>query len=89
MWSVVSFTAIFVVFYFFGVIVFLLNGYSLEVSLFEFASAQGTVGLTLGATGPNMPNILKIIEILGMWLGRLEFWTLLTGFLSVYRDLRR
>ncbi|PTD94327.1 cation transporter [archaeon SCG-AAA382B04] len=89
MWSIITFTTVFLSFYLFGVIVFLLHGYSLEESVFEFASAQATVGLTVEVTGPNMPNILKVVEIFGMWLGRLEFWTVFTGILSVYRDLRR
>ncbi len=48
-------------------------GYDLTSSLFESASVIGNVGFSCGVTGPTMPTILKIIYILGMWVGRLEF----------------
>ncbi len=86
-WSVSTFTSIFLLYYLLGVLGFLFYGYNMEKSLFEMASALGTVGLTLGVTGPNMPNVLKVIEIFGMWLGRLEFWTIFVGFISVFKDL--
>lgn len=40
--------------------------------IFDSASAQGTVGLSTGITGPNMPIIVKITYIIQMWVGRLE-----------------
>lgn len=39
---------------------------------FDSVSAQGTVGLTSGVTGPTMPSVVKITYILQMWIGRLE-----------------
>ena len=39
---------------------------------FDSASAQGTVGLTSGITGPSMPAVLKVTYIIQMWIGRLE-----------------
>ncbi len=47
-------------------------GYGIEASLFEAASAQGTVGLSLGITGPQAPIGVKLILIGLMWMGRLE-----------------
>jgi trk system potassium uptake protein TrkH len=54
-------------------------GYSLKESLFEFASALGTVGLSVGVTSPNAPAGLLWTETAGMILGRLEFFVVLLG----------
>ncbi|HIC96607.1 TPA: TrkH family potassium uptake protein [Candidatus Bipolaricaulota bacterium] len=47
-------------------------GYGFVEALFEAASAQGTVGLSVGVTSPGMPIPAKLVLMLGMWLGRLE-----------------
>lgn len=67
----------YILLYIVGVAVFLINGYPIMDSLFEYASAQGTVGLSIGITVPNMPVSCKIMEIIGMILGRLELWAIL------------
>jgi trk system potassium uptake protein TrkH len=51
---------------------FVAMGYSPLDSLFEVASATGTVGLSVGLTGAELPAILKGILCLDMLLGRLE-----------------
>lgn len=55
--------------------------------LFEVASAQSTVGLSSGISGPTMPVAAEVAIILQMWLGRLEILpvlvfvrTLVVGF---------
>jgi trk system potassium uptake protein TrkH len=40
--------------------------------LFEVASAQGNVGLSVGITHPTMPTAAKLILSFNMWVGRLE-----------------
>ncbi|HHV79111.1 MAG TPA: TrkH family potassium uptake protein [Firmicutes bacterium] len=52
-------------------------GYSLTDSAFEAASATGNVGLSIGVTDPSMPAFLKIVYIVAMWAGRLEFASVL------------
>lgn len=47
-------------------------GYPLADALFEAASAQGTVGLSVGLTASHAPGGAKLILILLMWMGRLE-----------------
>jgi len=47
-------------------------GYPLADALFEAASAQGTVGLSVGIAAPQAPWGAKLILILLMWMGRLE-----------------
>lgn len=47
-------------------------GYGLPDSLFEAASAQGTVGLSAGIARPGAPAGAKLVLMLLMWMGRLE-----------------
>jgi len=46
--------------------------YTLSDVIFEVASAQGNVGLSVGITGPNMPLVSKLTLCFNMWIGRLE-----------------
>lgn len=62
------------------------HGYSLPESLFEFASALGTVGLSVGVTAATAPPGVLWVEIGGMLLGRLEFFTLFTGLAKLATD---
>ncbi|QRV14876.1 TrkH family potassium uptake protein [Haloterrigena salifodinae] len=58
-----------------GVAVFLWTlppEYPLEYVIFEVMSAQSTVGLDAGITGPAMPIAAKTVLIFNMWIGRLE-----------------
>jgi trk system potassium uptake protein TrkH len=41
-------------------------------ALFEVASAQGNVGLSVGITGPSMPPVAEAMFLFNMWAGRLE-----------------
>ncbi|MEA4883960.1 MAG: potassium transporter TrkG [Clostridia bacterium] len=50
-----------------------LAGYGLPGAVFESASVIGNVGLSCGISTPAMPAFLKVLYILGMWVGRLEF----------------
>ncbi len=45
---------------------------SIGDAIFEVCSAQGNVGLSVGLTGLQMPDIAKVTLILSMWIGRLE-----------------
>jgi trk system potassium uptake protein TrkH len=51
---------------------FVWMGYSPLDSLFEVVSAGGTVGLSAGVAGPDMPVFLKGVLCVDMLLGRLE-----------------
>lgn len=52
-------------------------GYPLGDALFESVSATANVGLSTGIASAGMPTGLKIVYILQMWAGRLEFFTLM------------
>ncbi|RJQ53036.1 MAG: TrkH family potassium uptake protein [Actinobacteria bacterium] len=48
-------------------------GYPVDEAFFESVSATANVGLSTGVTTPAMPTGLKLLYILQMWAGRLEF----------------
>lgn len=64
------------------------HGNSLQDSLFEYASALSTVGLSVGITQPAAPVDVLWAEIIGMLLGRLEIMAALIGGLQIGQDLR-
>jgi trk system potassium uptake protein TrkH len=61
----------------------MLYGFPLLPALFESTSAAANAGLSCGITSAGMPTALKIMYIFQMWVGRLEFVSVLTlaGFL--------
>ncbi|PZD72742.1 Trk system potassium uptake protein TrkG [Acaryochloris thomasi RCC1774] len=62
-------------------------GYPLKDSLFEYASTLGTVGLSIGVTAADAPTGLLWVQSIGMFLGRLEFFTVFVGILQMVRDV--
>ena len=56
---------------------------SIKDALFEFSSAIGTVGLSIGITGPQTSAIVLIIEMCGMLLGRLEIFVVFIGIHTI------
>jgi len=58
-------------------------GYPFQEALFESVSAAANVGLTAGITLPSMPDALKVVYMIQMWAGRLEFLSVmaLVGFI--------
>jgi trk system potassium uptake protein TrkH len=46
--------------------------FTLSDVIFEVASAQGNVGLSVGITGPMMSTVSKLALCFNMWIGRLE-----------------
>lgn len=55
---------------------------SLTEAMFEFASALGTVGLSIGITSPATNTATLVVEMFGMILGRLEIFIVFIGFYS-------
>ncbi|MEW5722688.1 MAG: TrkH family potassium uptake protein [Thermodesulfobacteriota bacterium] len=64
-------------------------GIPLQDSLFEFASALGTVGLSIGVTSAHMPKAALWAETLAMFLGRLEFFVVLVSLFKLVGDSGR
>lgn len=65
-----------------------LHGFPLGESLFEFASALGTVGMSVGVTSAESPLTLLWTQTAGMFLGRLEFFAIIIGAVKLSVDLR-
>ena len=65
-----------------GTLVGVFYGYDFMDSLFDAVSAGSNTGLSCGLTSPSMPTGMKIVYILMMWAGRLEFLSIfaLTGY---------
>ncbi|MCD6321343.1 TrkH family potassium uptake protein [Candidatus Bipolaricaulota bacterium] len=59
--------------------------YTLADVIFEVASAQGNVGLSVGITDPGMPTLGKLLLCFNMWIGRLEIIPILMLFRSLLR----
>jgi len=65
--------ALYMLIHLFGAIVGVMNGYPLVDSFFESVSATANVGLSCGITSYTMPSNMKVVYIINMYLGRLEF----------------
>lgn len=74
--------------YFVGVLIYLTQGYKLRPALFEFASSLGTVGLSVGITAPDAPKVILWTEIIGMTLGRLEFFVIFFAIVKIIKDMK-
>jgi trk system potassium uptake protein TrkH len=74
--------------YILGTLVLCICGYPLKDSLFEFASAIGTVGTSVGVTSYKMPDAALWAEILGMFFGRLEFMVIFISLIKIGKDSR-
>lgn len=83
--EVYNFMFLYMLVYLFGVSIMLIYGYNLQDSMFEFASALGTVGLSVGVTSPDAPIAVLWTEIIGMFLGRLEIWIVFISLIKISR----
>ncbi len=63
-----------------GTLAGVLYGYPLSEALFESVSAGSNSGLSCGVTAPGMPAVMKVLYILSMWAGRLEFMSMFALF---------
>jgi len=72
-----------------GTLIFSAHGYSLQDSLFEFASALGTVGLSIGLISYNSPPLILWTTNIGMFMGRLEFYVVFVAIAKIFMDITR
>ncbi|MFH1311621.1 MAG: potassium transporter TrkG [Candidatus Eisenbacteria bacterium] len=66
-------TACYLLTYLGGALIVSMYGHPISLALFESTSACANVGLTCGITAPSMPALMKVVFVLQMWAGRLEF----------------
>ena len=71
--TVMTITIAYLALYGLTAIVGALYGYDFAQAAFEGVSAASNTGLSCGVTSPSMPDAMKVLYILAMWLGRLEF----------------
>jgi len=81
--GVMTITVLYVTLYGLTALLGVLYGYDFSQSAFEAVSAASNTGLSCGITQPAMPELMKGVYILSMWMGRLEFMSVfaLTGYL--------
>lgn len=72
-----------------GTLIISSYGYSLQDSLFEFASALGTVGLSVGIISPTSPALMLWATNVGMFLGRLEFYVVFVAIAKIVMDVKQ
>lgn len=62
---------------------------TLKEAMFDFASSLGTVGLSIGITGPATNDETLLVEMIGMILGRLEIFIVIIGITFGFGKLKR
>lgn len=83
--DVAIYTTTYIILLIIGALILMLYGNSLADSLFEVASAEGNVGLSVGITSQGMPTVEKITLILEMWFGRLEIFPILIMLADIFK----
>ncbi|MBM7555761.1 potassium transporter TrkG [Halanaerobacter jeridensis] len=78
-----SYVALYIFTFLIGVFVFVAAGYPVVDAMFEYASTLSTIGLSVGITSAEMPTFLKIVQIITMWFGRLEFIAIIIAVLKM------
>lgn len=84
-----SFLMVYLLTLFGGALIFTAFGHSIRDSLFEFSSALGTAGISVGITGFNANPTLLWTLIVGMFLGRLEFYVVLIALTKIFVDVKK
>ena len=72
-----------------GVILSTAYGYPMAESAFEVASVSGNVGLSLGIIGTTMPTAMKWYYMMAMYLGRLEFISVLALIGLIFKGVKQ
>jgi len=78
--AVFKFIGIYLFFLIIGSFILMSQGHPAMDSLFQVASAQGNVGLSVI---PNLNVISKLTLIFNMWIGRLEIWAVLVFIIYI------
>ena len=85
--SMSSYILFYLILFFTGSMIFTLYGNNLQDSMFEFASAISTVGLSVGITNYNAPAVILWTASIGMFLGRLEIMVVFQSILRITKDI--
>lgn len=79
----------FIIILFLGTGILTFTGYSLKDSLFEFSSALGTVGLSVGVTSISTPSLALWTMTIGMLFGRLEIFVVFYAVIKLISRLKK
>ena len=82
------FIVIYILLFFAGSFALMLCGYGIGESMFEFASAIGTVGFSAGIVSPSAPSIVLWILAIGMIIGRLEIYVVLMAVIRTTAGIK-
>ncbi|MDD3085093.1 MAG: TrkH family potassium uptake protein [Candidatus ainarchaeum sp.] len=82
-----NYIGIYIIILLIGTFIISAFGYSLESSLFEFASALGTVGLSMGVTSYSANPVVLWTLSVGMFLGRLEIYIVIISIIKPLMNL--
>jgi trk system potassium uptake protein TrkH len=83
-----QFVGVYLTLFFIGTGIIVAYGYPLAQSMFEFSSALGNAGMSVGITSAGAsPGILWLL-IVAMIFGRLEIFVLIVGILKLATDSR-
>ncbi len=72
-----------------GTMALCLCGFDIGASMFEFASALGTVGLSVGITAYDASPVVLWAETIGMFVGRLEIYVVFVAAVQFGREIKR
>ncbi len=86
--SAVIILLLYVLTYMAGGLLGLFYGFEFTEAMFESTSATANVGLSVGITAPALPNPLKVLYIVQMWIGRLEFMAVFALFGTLIAAVR-
>ena len=81
--SAMTIFILYVITYVLGALVGIAHGYDATQAIFESIAMTSNGGLITGIVTPGMPFTLELFFIFQMWVGRLEFLTLLAFIVQV------
>jgi len=82
-----AFVFTYFVIYIISVIIVLIYYSDISRVIFEVASGLSNVGLGSGIIVPSSPDLVKIVFIVDMWMGRLEIWPVLLFFTIIINNI--
>lgn len=86
--DLIMYVILYITVFLIGSFVFMLFGYTSQDSMFEFSSALGAVGLSVGITGVDANPVIMWTAIAGMFVGRLEIYPVFLGIGRVIKDIQ-
>jgi trk system potassium uptake protein TrkH len=86
--SALVIAALYLITYAVGALIGIACGYEAIPAIFDSISATSNAGLSGGVATPDAPVVLKVVYLVQMWMGRLEFLTLLALFTSLIVSIK-